>query len=184
MLSMIEDNDMRSLVDLLLGAFARLRSAGADFGAIASNTPHLVFDELRNAVPMPLISIVESTTERAAAAGIRRAALLGTAFTMNNDFYRTSFERRGIALLVPSHDEREYINRRIFDELEFGRVKPETRDGFDAIIGRMRKEHGIEGVILGCTELPLLYPEPEGPGGLPLFNTARIHIEEIIAAMG
>ncbi|MBP7602672.1 MAG: amino acid racemase [Spirochaetes bacterium] len=184
MLSMIEANDMGSLVDLLVGTFSRLRSAGADFGAIASNTPHVVFDELRKAVPMPLISIVESTTERAASAGITRAALLGTAFTMNNDFYQTSFERRGISLLVPSPDEREYIHLRIFDELEFGLVKPDTRKGFDAIIGRMREEHGIEGVVLGCTELPLLYPEPEGPGGIPLFNTARIHIEEIIAAMG
>ena len=193
MLSMIEANDMGSLVDLLVGTFSRLRSAGADFGAIASNTPHVVFDELRKAVPMPLISIVESTTERAASAGITRAALLGTAFTMNNDFYQTSFERRGISLLVPSPDEREYIHLRIFDELEFGLVKPDTRKGFDAIIGRMREEHGIEGVVLialncrcpgtGRTETTIIRPGFTSRRSSPLWDKhtrgkARIHAHQ------
>ena len=183
MLAMIEAADMAGLVKYLLHGFARLKDAGADFGAIASNTPHVVFGEILERSPLPLISIVDATTASAASAGIKSAALLGTAFTMRNDFYRIAFERKGIKLHVPNADEQTYIHRRIFDELEFGVVKSETRAGFDAIIDRMLGDCGIEGVILGCTELPLLYTEPAGPGGLPFFNTARIHIEEIVATM-
>ncbi|MGV7928184.1 MAG: aspartate/glutamate racemase family protein [Spirochaetota bacterium] len=183
MLTMIEAADMSGLIGYLLDGFARLQAAGADFGAIASNTPHVVFAELRERSTLPLISIVEVTIERAVSAGIGCVALLGTAFTMRNDFYRKAFEREGIELHVPTTDEQNYIHRRIFEELEFGVVKSETRAGFDAIIDRMRRDHGVEGVVLGCTELPLLYADPTGPGGLPLFNTARIHIEKIVDAM-
>ncbi|HSV95917.1 MAG TPA: amino acid racemase [Spirochaetota bacterium] len=183
MLAIIEAADMAGLLGYLLDAASRLRAAGADFGAIASNTPHVVFAELRERTPLPLISIVEATTARAASSGIKHAALLGTGFTMRNDFYRTAFEREGIHLHVPSSDEQAYVHQRIFDELEFGIVKTETLAGFDAIINRMRRDHGVEGVVLGCTELPLLYADPTGPGGLPFFNTARIHIEKIVDAM-
>jgi aspartate racemase len=163
------------LVKLLLGALESLKRAGATLALVASNTPHRYFDELAARSPVPLMSIVEATRARAAALGLRRLGLLGTSFTMEADFYPRVFARHGLDVAVPAPEEQRYIHEKIFAELEEGRVVPETRDRFLDIVGRLRERDSIDGLILGCTELPLMFPRDELD--LPFLNTTRIHVE-------
>jgi aspartate racemase len=163
------------LVELLLGAAQALHRGGATLALVASNTPHRYFDELAARSPLPLLSIVEATADRAVALGLRRLGLLGTGFTMAADFYPRVFARRRLSVIVPTPEEQAYIHERIFAELEEGRVVPETRDRFLDIVARLKEQDSIDGVILGCTELPLMFPGDELR--LPFLNTSRIHVE-------
>ena len=170
------------LVALLLGSLQTLHRAGAALALIASNTPHEYFDELERAAPLPLLSIVEATCRRAGALGLRRPGLLGTAFTMKADFYARVFAREGMTVVVPSAQEQKLIHEKIFAELEFGRVVPETRQAFLQIAERLKVEQGIDGLVLGCTELPLMFPGDEL--GIPFLNTSRIHVEAALERLG
>jgi aspartate racemase len=153
--------------------------AGAEFGAIASNTPHIVFPALRERSPIPLISIVEVACAAAAARGHKRVAILGSRATMGGRFYPDVFGRASIAVVPPRPEEQEFINTRYFGEIVNGLFRPETRSALVAIAARMRAEDGIDGVVLGGTELALLLSEPEY-GGLPYLDTARLHVEAIV----
>jgi aspartate racemase len=153
-------------------ALARLRLAGADFGLIATNTMHYVFDEVQQAVQMPLLSIVDATVEAIRDAGLRSVGLLGTVFTMRERFFRDGLERSGISALVPEPDEQLQVNDVIYRELCRGEIRPDSRRLFLDIIERLRGR-GAQGIILGCTEIPLLV-EPQYCD-LPLFNTALLH---------
>lgn len=175
MLALQEGQRHEELVAYLLGALAALQRAGAGLGLIASNTPHRYFDELQAASTLPLLSIVEATCRRAAGLGLRRLGLLGTGFTMAADFYPRVFARQGIAVVVPSAEEQAFVHERIFAELELGRVVPATREGFLEVARRLQVEEGIDGLILGCTELSLMFPRDEL--GMPFLNTSRIHVE-------
>jgi aspartate racemase len=171
------------LISYLLEALEALHRAGAGLALIASNTPHEYFQELQQAAPLPLLSIVEATCREAAARGLARLGLLGTGFTMRGQFYQQVFTRQGIAVVVPSAEEQAHIHERIFAELELGRVVPETRRRFLQVVRRLQAEEGIDGLILGCTELPLMFPGDEL--GIPFLNTSRIHVEaalEMLAA--
>ena len=181
MLDMTERGDLDELVQYLLTALDALKNAGADFAIIASNTPHMVFDTLQEESPLDLLSIVEATCKKAILSKMRRLLLLGTKFTMKSSFYRRVFSREGIEIVVPEDNEIEYIHDRIFKELELGNIVQETKTRILEIVSRIKQKEGIEGVILGCTELPLMFPEDEL--GINFLNTSRIHVESALTRM-
>ena len=161
----------------MAAALESLRAAGADFGLIATNTMHIVFDEVRRKVAMPLISIVDATAEAVLAAGLKAVGLLGTVFTMREAFYREGLAKSGLRVLVPGANDQDRINSVIYDELCRGEIRSESRQAFVEIIERLRSE-GAEGVVLGCTEIPLLVRQRDC--ALPLFNTALVHAEKAL----
>ena len=158
-------------------ALERLHVAGADVGLIATNTMHIVFEEVQRAVHMPLVSIVQATAEAIHAAGLRSVGLLGTVFTMTERFFRDGLERWGIKVLVPQPSAQQQINDVIYKELCRGDIQPNSRELFLETIECLR-DGGAQGIILGCTEIPLLV-EPKHCD-LPLFNTALLHAEKAL----
>jgi aspartate racemase len=159
-------------------ALERLHVAGADFGLIATNTMHFVFDEVQQAVHMPLVRIVDATVEAILAAGLRSVGLLGTVFTMRERFFRDRLERSGIAALVPEPPDQLQVNEVIYQELCRGEILPDSRRRFLEIIERLR-DRGAQGIVLGCTAIPLLL-QPQHCD-LPLFNTALLHAAKALA---
>jgi aspartate racemase len=180
MLDLVAAGDRRALAEYLSGEVARVARAGATIGLLASNTPHLVFDDLQHASPIPLISIVEVTCAAVEQRGFTRVALLGTRFTMEGRFYPDMFAKRGIAVVVPTETERAYVHDHYLGELVAGVYRPEIRDGVLAIVDRMRSADGIEAVVLGGTELPLLFRDGPPPP-VPLLDTTGIHVEAAVA---
>jgi aspartate racemase len=163
---------------LMIDAAQRLERGGADFFLICSNTMHRMADEIAAAVKIPLLHIADPTAQRIKARGIRRVALLGTAFTMEQQFYKRRLEHRfGLEVMVPDTEDRRLVHRIIYDELVQGRVEPASRDIYRNIIARI-VECGAEAIILGCTEIMLLV-KPED-SAVPLFDTTRIHVEEAV----
>lgn len=180
--ALLESGDRGAMIELLVGELERLARAGADLALFASNTPHMVFDDVAARSPIPLISIVEETAKVAVARGYRTVGLLGARFTMDAGFYPAVLGRHGIAVVVPAAEDRAYVHERYFSELVEGRFLDETRDGMLAVMDRMRASDGIEAVILGGTELPLLFRDgPSAP--IPLLDTTTIHVEAAIARM-
>jgi aspartate racemase len=182
MISLITANDLSGVVEYLVPEFQRLANAGADFGLLAANTPHLVFDKLKNRSPISLLSIVEATADAAAALGHRKLCLFGTRFTMEAGFYAAAFSRRGIKLLVPNEAERALIHDKYMTELVNGIFHPETRANLLAIAKRMQEEEYVDGVILGGTELPLLLRDARDCK-IPLLDTAQIHVHAAVEMM-
>jgi aspartate racemase len=178
---LVTANDLAGLAAYLVEAFERLARAGADFGLISANTPHIVFDEVRRRSPIPLISIVEASCREAQALGLNKLALLGTRFTMTVGFYQKVFSGQGIALAVPGEAERAWVHEKYMGELVEGIFLPATRAGFLKVMEGLKQREGIQGVILGGTELPLLLRDADC--GLPLLDTTRIHVQEIVAQM-
>lgn len=181
LLALVE-SDREALAEWLAAEVAKLARAGADFAVLASNTPHLVFDAIERRSPIPLISIVESACEEAGRLGFDRLGLVGTRFTMQGGFYEAVFGRKRIQVLTPRTEEQALIHERYVGELVNGDYRPETRDRVLGIVGRMQAEDGIQGVILGGTELPLLLRDAP-PGALPLLDTTGIHVRRIVSAM-
>jgi aspartate racemase len=171
----VEDWD--SIEEALLDGLRRLDAAGADFAVIATNTMHILYDRLESSSPIPLISIVDATAEAVKEQGLTVIGLLGTRFTMEKPFYVDGLKRHGIEALVPDKDEREYINRVVFQELAKGLLLRESRDKYLEIIDRL-VERGAQGIVLGCTEIPLLV-RPEHTD-VKLFDTAVIHAEKAL----
>ena len=167
------------VVAILMEAIGALNRAGADFGLIAANTPHIVFDDVVKESPIPLLSIVTSTLEDIKRRGITRVGLLGTKFTMRSTLFQRELNPAGIEVFVPEEPEKEYIQQKIYDELAYGRFIDQTRSGFLDIVEKLIDRHGIEGVILGCTEIPLLLTEDAF--GMPFLDTTRIHAESAIS---
>jgi aspartate racemase len=155
-------------------AARRLEGAGADLILIATNTMHLVFDHVQASVNVPVLSLLDAAGEAILARGMTTVGLLGTQFTMEKTFYQEALARKGISVLVPDAEDRSYVNTVVYDELVAGQIRDESRAGYVAIIKRLATR-GAEGVILGCTEIPLLVSE--GDAGLPLFDTTAIHAE-------
>ncbi|UCH88738.1 MAG: aspartate/glutamate racemase family protein [Thermoplasmata archaeon] len=158
----------------MIKIFSALHNAGADFGILATNTMHKVFETVQTGTPMPLISIMDATGKQIEVAGYKTVGLLGTIFTMRESFYKNDLGKRGIDVIVPKDDEQEYINRVIYEELTRGEVKKESRARFIEIVTNLNGE-GAEGVILGCTEIPMIISEDDC--GVTLFNTTKIHAE-------
>jgi len=161
--------------DLLRDKLEALASAGADFAMMASNTPHLYYDRLVDEVSIPILSIVDATAEKAKEEGLEKVALLGTEFTMNADFYPSTFEEAGIELIVPQKENRRVVHDKIMNELVNGKFLDRTKEKLTGIIEALRQNQGIDGVILGCTELPLILSEDEL--GVSVLDTTRIHVE-------
>lgn len=182
MIDLFEAGRFETVVEHLLAAIQKLASAGADFGLLASNTPHIVFDDLRRQSPIPLISIVEATCHAAAALALTKFGLFGSRFTMQGRFYAEVFSRAGMEIVTPEPDEQIYIHERYMSELVHGIILPETRQGLLAIAERLKERQGIEGLILGGTELPLILRDAVIPG-IQLLDTTQIHVNAIVAEL-
>ena len=173
------ERDRGGLIEYLAASLRRLAGAGVDFAALTANTPHIVFDELVASSPVPLVSIVETCAVEAKRRGLGRLALLGTRFTMEGPFYPAVLARHGLAMVpMPAADVR-WIHERYVGELLKGDFRDDTRQGVVALIGRLRAEAGIDGVILGGTELPLLLRAAE-VHGVPLLDTTVLHVAAIV----
>jgi aspartate racemase len=181
-LDFMDANDLSGMADFLLEGIDKLARAGADFGIISANTPHIVFDDVASRSPMPLISIVEATCAAVKAQNLMRLALFGTRYTMQANFYQKIFAREGIDLLVPGTHDQDYIHDKYFSELVSGKFLPETRTGLLAIVDRMKATSDIDGVILAGTELPLILRDPNH-NGIPFLDTTKIHVEAAVAHM-
>ena len=181
-LDFMDANDLGGMSDFLLEGIDKLARAGADFGIISANTPHIVFDQLAPKTPIPLISIVEATCTAAKARNLKRLALLGTRYTMQTDFYPKVFARESVELFVPDSQDQDYIHDKYFSELVPGKFLPETRARLLAIIDQMKTSRDIDGVILAGTELPLILRDPIH-NGIPFLDTTKIHVEAAIAHM-
>jgi aspartate racemase len=162
----------------LLDALQRLKRAGADVGLIASNTPHIVFDAVARRSPIPLISIVEETCREAERLSLKKLGLFGTRVTMQADFYQKNCARRGIMVMVPTLEEQDYIHEKLVNEVMLNKIIDTTRQHLLAIIQRMIDRGAIDGIILGCTELPLILTRDAF--GIPFLNTTRIHAESVV----
>ena len=178
LLNMVGQKRWDDLTEYLLKGINTLSGAGADFGIISANTPHIVFNKLKNLSPIPLISIVEETSNKANMMGLERVGLLGTSFTMESDFFQEVFDNDNISIVVPWKQEQDYIQHKLMTEIELGQFHNETREGLLSIVKRMVDEDLIQGLILGCTELPLILTEDAF--GIPFLNTTKIHVESVI----
>ena len=178
-LRMLGEGRLDELIEYLVRSLHPLERAGADFCLISANTPHIVFDEVQRRSNVPLISIVEATCVHAKALGLTKLALLGTRFTMQSSFYAKVFSRKELSVLMPNESEQSYIHEKYIGELLIGIVLPETRQGLTEIITRMKAQDGIEGVILGGTELSLIFREPS-VAGIPVLDTTEIHVQAAV----
>jgi aspartate racemase len=161
--------------ETLAGAARSLEGAGADFLVLCTNTMHRVAPQIEEAVTIPLLHIADATAVRIKAAGLQRVGLLGTRFTMEQEFYRGRLENRhGLEVLVPPDDDREAVHRIIYEELCRGRVLESSRKQYQDVVSSM-VSRAAEGVILGCTEIGLLLRPSDA--AVPLFDTAEIHAE-------
>jgi aspartate racemase len=172
-------SDLPALADYLMTSIRRLAAAGVDFIAMTANTAHIVFDELAARSPVPLLSIVEVCADEAERQGLRRPLLLGTRFTMGASFYPTVFARRGIMIVAPNEQDRNWLHERYVGELLRGDFRDSTREGVVTLIHRIRDEQHCDGVILGGTELPLLLKSPS-VAALPMLDTTALHVSAIV----
>jgi aspartate racemase len=182
MLGMVEAKAFDELAAYLSDEIQRLARAGAHLALLASNTPHVVFDALRERSPLPLVSIVEATCSAARVLGLKRPGLIGTRFTMQGSFYPDVFSKHGISLVTPSEAEQAFIHDKYMSELVNGVFSSVTRDRILGITGRMRQELAMDGLILGGTELPLLL-RAESHDGMPLLDTTKIHVDDALARL-
>jgi aspartate racemase len=180
MIGLVAARDFSGLTAYLLEEIRRLARAGAELALLASNTPHVVFDRLREGSPLPLVSIVEAARGAAQALGLRRPGLIGTRFTMQGSFYPEEFSKHGMSLLTPVETEQAFIHEKYMSELVNGVFSQDTREGILAIAGRMRMELAMDGLILGGTELPLLL-RTETYRGMPFLDTTRAHVDAALA---
>ena len=175
-------NDLAGMTEYLRAEVEKLAGAGADFGLIAANTPHIVFDDLQPRSPIPLISIVEAACKAAQARGLKKLGLFGTRFTMQGAFYPKVFSREGIELVVPDPKDQDYIHDKYMNELVPGTFLPETRENLLAIVDRLKDKIDIDGIILAGTELPLILRD-ETHNGIPFLDTMKIHAEAAVTEM-
>jgi aspartate racemase len=159
--------------EILIAASRSAQAGGADFVLFCTNTMHKVADEVQKHLRIPILHIADATAQTIKAAGLKKVGLLGTQFTMEEDFYKGRlFQRHHLEIMIPTIEEREMIHRIIYDELCMGEIKPSSKMKYLDIMERLAKE-GAEGIILGCTEIGLLVKKEECR--VPLFDTTRIH---------
>jgi len=179
----LSGNDHAGLVEYVMASIDRLTNAGADFIAIAANTPHMVFDELAARSRVPIVSIVEACAAEARRRRLKKVLLLGTRFTMEAPFYPRVFGRNQIEIVSPDAEDRVWAHDRYVNRLLKGEFKDEVRQEFIALITRMRDERGIDGVVLGGTELTILLGNPV-IAGLPMLDTTALHVQAIVEQIG
>ncbi|PWB74514.1 MAG: aspartate racemase [Holophagae bacterium] len=162
----------------LAGICEILRASGAEVGALTANTPHLYFEAIQAGTRLELVSIVEATCRASVALGLRRPLLLGTRTTMESPMYSERLAADGIDVLIPDEQGRQCVDHAIYTELAVAGVRPETRSRLLALCREAVERRGADGVILGCTELPLVLAEGDLP--VPVVDTARVHVEAIL----
>ncbi|MBP5519029.1 MAG: amino acid racemase [Treponema sp.] len=174
------NKEYNKLAQYLSEKIQNLQKTGCTVISLTAVTMHIVFDELAKVcnTELPLVSIPKAICEQVASRNIKKIGLLGTIFTMEQDYMKKDFQEAGIKVFVPEKSERELIAKRIYEELEKGIVKESTLTEFVEIINKMVERDGIEGIILGCTELPLLLNSKNCP--IPCFDSVEIHIKKII----
>ena len=156
----------------------KLENAGADLVLICTNTMHKLANNVQESIEVPLLHIADATAKEIKVNNIRKVGLLGTKFTMEEDFYKGRLkEKHGIDVVIPNGQEREFVHNTIYKELISGVIKEESRDKFKKIINNLKKE-GAEGVILGCTEIPLLIKDKDS--SIPVFDTTMLHAKTAV----
>jgi aspartate racemase len=178
----LEGNNLAGMADFLLSEIEKLPRAGAEFGIIAANTPHIIFDDIAPKLPIPFISIVEASCDSAKSRNFKRLALFGTRYTMQADFYQKVFRREGIELVVPETKDQDYIHEKYFAELVPGTFLPETRAALLTIIDRMKAKIDVQGVLLAGTELALIL-RGDSHNGVALLDTGKIHCQAAVNEM-
>lgn len=169
-----DQGDRAGYVAYIEEGVTALSAAGADFVVMAANSPHAVYREIAAAATVPVLSMVEVTALAAADAGSQRLLLLGIKFTMQQGFYADVCARYGIEVVTPDAADQEELNRLIFDDLARGEFTAANRERLLAVIDRVHAATPVDGVILGCTELPLLLQQADSP--LPLYDTLALHV--------
>ncbi len=169
--------DYDGLVSYLAKGFENLAKSGADFAALTGITPHIVFNRLEKASPIPLVSMPKTACTYARKQGFEKIALLGTLPTMNGSFFKNDFENNGIKVLIPNEEEKIFIGSKIETELELGKIIPSTKNRFKEIAERLISEGGAEAIVLGCTELPLIFEAIDI--NVPYIDVMKIHIEAL-----
>ena len=161
--------------EILGEAAYNLEKAGADFIVICTNTMHKVVNQIKEKISIPILHIAEMTAEKILEKGLKNIALLGTKYTMEQDFYKSKLIEKGINVIIPDKNDIEIINEVIYDELCLGTINSDSKKKFLEIVDKLRNK-GAEGIILGCTEIGLLIKNEDTD--VPLFDTAVIHAEE------
>lgn len=178
-LRLVGENALAELTDYLLAEIDVLTKAGATLGMLAANTPHIVFDDVRQRSPIPLVSIVEANCKAARERALNRLGVFGTKFTMQGRFYPDVFSKAGIDLVQPRDDEQEIIHEKYVGELLNNVFLAETKDRLLRIASAMKDREQVQGIILAGTELPLLLTA-EKAFGMPLLDTTRIHVRAAV----
>ena len=167
--------DWEKSADILCDIAKRLEAAGADFIIICTNTMHKVADKVSEAISIPLLHVAEATAQELRDRGIKKVALLGTKYTMEQDFYKSILIENDITVIIPDKDDRVIINDVIYNELCLGIISEKSKLALLAILDKLTNS-GAQGVILGCTEIGLLIQQGDTPA--PLFDTALIHAKK------
>ena len=168
----------RESAKIMIDAAKRLERGGADFVVLCTNTMHKTADEIQDNIKIPLLHIIDATAEKIKDKGLKKVGLLGTKFTMEEDFYKGRLIKKyGLDVLTPNEKDMEIVNDVIYHELCFGKINQSSKSQFIKIINKL-VDNGAEAVILGCTEIPLLIQQKDVK--VPLFNTTRIHAEAAV----
>lgn len=168
------EGDWQKSAEILSSAAVSLEKAGADFILICTNTMHKVANEIQASVHLPILHIAEATAKEINHKQLNRIALLGTKYTMTQDFYKQKLIENGIQVIIPEHEDIELVNHVIYDELCLGIINKQSKEEFIRIIHEL-KEKGAQGVILGCTEIGLLIQQQDSD--IPIFDTTFIHAQ-------
>ncbi len=175
---LVSNQRYEELADYISEKVNNLEKSGAEIITLTAATMHIVFDEIENNTKVSLVSIPQAICREVLEKGYKKVGLLGTIFTMEQDFMKKDLLQTGINVVVPDKDDRELIAKRIYEELELGIVKESTLQEFKAIIKKMQDMHEIEAIVLGCTELPLLLNDANCP--LPCLDSVAIHIKRLV----
>lgn len=172
------DGEWDKLTVIMIDAAKKIENGGADFLVICTNTMHKMFSEMEANISIPILHIADATAEKIKENAIQKIGLLGTNFTMTQDFYKGRLEKEhGLKVIVPNEIDRKTVHDIIYQELIVGNIKEESRKKYQEIIEKLQSQ-GAEGVILGCTEIPLLIKQKDSP--IPVFDTTRIHAEKAV----
>lgn len=174
----VSSGEKDKLADYLSEKVSCLKSTGCEVISLTAGTMHLVINEIEKKTGVSLVSIPKAVADEAVIKGYTKVGLLGTIFTMEQDYMKKDLIDAGIEVCIPDKEDRELVAKRIFEELELGIVKEETLKEFQDLISKMKNGQGIQAVILGCTELPLLLNEKNSP--LPVLDSVEIHIKKLI----
>jgi len=164
--------DWETATQFMIAAAQRLERGGADFVVICTNTMHKMADEVQAAIQLPLLHIVDATAQAIKAKGLSKVGLLGTRFTVEGDFYIGRLKSHGLGVIIPDTEERQIVHRIIYQELVLGKILPSSRNEYKRIIQNLAHQ-GVEGIVLGCTEIGLLVKQQDFE--LPVFDTTLVH---------